>query len=137
MRVFVDTGAWYALFNDLDIYHRRASAFMQKLIGEKARFFTSDYVIDETLTLMRARLGYTKAVEFGRWVLQSPLVKRINVDEKIWQSAWEMFVKYNDKAFSFTDCTSFAIMRQLGLMNAFAFDHNFEQAGFVMLPGES
>ena len=137
MRAFVDTGAWYALFNDLDIYHPRASAFMQKLIGQKAWLFASDYVIDETLTLIRARLGHEKAVEFGRWVLQSPLVRMINVDEKIWQAAWDVFVRYDDKEFSFTDCTSFAIMRQLGLLNAFAFDHNFEQAGFVMLPSES
>mgnify|MGYP000241633722 CR=1 FL=1 len=137
MKTFVDTGAWYALFNDLDIYHPRASAFMQKLIGQKAWLFTSDYVIDETLTLMRARLGHGKAVEFGRWVRQSPLVKLINVDEKIWQAACDLFVRYDDKYFSFTDCTSFAIMRQLGLRNAFAFDHNFEQAGFTLLPSES
>ncbi len=137
MKTFVDTGAWYAPFNDLDIYHPRASAFMQKLIGQKAWLFTSDYVIDETLTLMRARLGHGKAVEFGRWVLQSPLVKLINVDEKIWQAAWNLFVRYDDKYFSFTDCTSFAIMRQLGLRSAFAFDRNFEKAGFALLPFES
>jgi predicted nucleic acid-binding protein len=69
----------------LDIYHSRASAFVQKLIGQKAWLLTSDFVIDETLTLVRFRLGHEKAVEFGRWVLQSPLVKVINVDEKIWQ----------------------------------------------------
>ncbi len=137
MKTFVDTGAWYALFNDLDIYHPRASAFMQKFIGGEVQLFTSDYVIDETLTLIRARLGHRKAVEFGKWVLQSQLVKVINVDEKIWERAWDLFVRYDDKHFSFTDCTSFAIMRQLGLSNAFAFDHNFEQVGFVMLPSGS
>jgi len=136
MRVFADTGAWCALYDRSDVHHARASAFLQELKREKAQLITSDYVLDESLTLLRFRAGHKEAVDLGKWVLQSPLVKRINVDEKIWQSAWEMFVKYNDKAFSFTDCTSFAIMRQLGLMNAFAFDHNFEQAGFVMLPAE-
>jgi predicted nucleic acid-binding protein len=87
--------------------------------------------------LLRFRAGHKEAVDLGKWVLQSPLVKRINVDEKIWQAAWDLFVRHDDKHFSFTDCTSFAIMRQLGLLNAFAFDHNFEQAGFVMLPAES
>jgi len=137
MRVFADTGAWCALYDRSDVHHARASAFLQELKREKAQLITSDYVLDESLTLLRFRAGHKEAVDLGKWVLQSPLVKRINVDEKIWQSAWEMFVKYNDKAFSFTDCTSFAIMRQLGLLNAFAFDHNFEQAGFVMLPAES
>ena len=134
MRAFVHTGAWYALFNDLDIYHPRAAAFMQKLIGQKAWLLTSDYVIDETLTLIRARLGHEKAVEFGRWVLQSPLVRMINVDEKIWQVAWDVFVRYDDKDFSFTDCTSFALMRQLRLTDAFALDDHFEQMGFVVWP---
>lgn len=137
MRLFADTGAWCALYDRSDVHHTHASAFLQELKREKAQLITSDYVLDESLTLLRFRAGHKEAVDLGQWVLQSPLVKRINVDERIWQSAWEMFVRYDDKAFSFTDCTSFAIMRQLGLLNAFAFDHNFEQAGFVMLPGES
>jgi len=136
MRVFADTGAWCALYDRSDVHHARASAFLQELKREKAQLITSDYVLDESLTLLRFRAGHKEAVDLGQWVLQSPLVKRINVDEKIWQSAWEMFVKYDDKAFSFTDCTSFAIMWQLGLPNAFAFDHNFEQAGLVLLPAE-
>jgi len=136
MRLFADTGAWCALYDRSDVYHARASAFLQELKRQKARLITSDYVLDETLTLLRFRAGHKEAVEFGRWVLQSPLVKVINVDEKIWQAAWEIFIRYKDKDFSFTDCTSFALMRQLGLTNAFTFDHHFEQAGFKMLPAE-
>jgi hypothetical protein len=137
MRLFADTGAWCALYDRSDVHHARASAFMRELKRQKVQLITSDYVLDESLTLLRFRAGHREAVEFGRWVLQSPLVKVINVDEKIWQAAWEIFVKSDDKYFSFTDCTSFAIMRQLDLINAFAFDHNFEQAGFVMLPAGS
>jgi predicted nucleic acid-binding protein len=137
MRLFADTGAWCALYDRSDVHHARALAFLQELARQKAQLITSDYVLDETLTLLRFRAGHKEATEFGKWVLQSPLVKVINIGEKIWQAAWEIFVRYDDKDFSFTDCTSFAIMRQLGLINAFAFDHNFEQAGFVMLPAES
>jgi len=137
MRPFADTGAWCALYDRTDVHHASASAFLQKLKRQKVQLIISDYVLDESLTLLRFRAGHKEAVEFGRWVLQSPLVKVINVDEKIWQAAWEIFVRYDDKGFSFTDCTSFAIMRHLGLINALAFDHNFEQAGFVVLPYES
>jgi predicted nucleic acid-binding protein len=136
MKLFADTGAWCALYDRSDIHHARTSAFLKELKSQKTQLITSDYVLDESLTLLRFRVGHKEAVEFGRWVLQSPLVKLINVDEKIWQAAWEIFVRYDDKDFSFTDCTSFTIMRQLGLRNAFAFDHDFEQAGFVMLPAE-
>ena len=70
------------------------------------------------------------------WLTELDRNLRLGYDEKIWQAAWDVFVRYDDKDFSF-DCTSFAIMRQLGLINALAFDPNFEQAGFVMLPTES
>ena len=134
MRLFADTGTWCALYDRSDIHHVRASTFLRELKGQKVRLITSDYVIDEALTLLRFRAGHREAVEFGKWVLQSPLVKVVRVDENIWRAAWEIFAKYADKAFSFTDCTSFAIMRRLGIANAFAFDHNFEQMGFILLP---
>jgi len=134
MRLFADTGAWCALYDRSDVHHVRASTFLRELKEQKVRLITSDYVIDEALTLLRFRAGHREAVEFGKWVLQSPLVKVVRVDENIWRAAWEIFAKYADKAFSFTDCTSFAIMLRLGITNAFAFDHNFEQMGFILLP---
>jgi predicted nucleic acid-binding protein len=62
MKLFVDTGAWYALYNDVDDYHHQASAFLQELVGRRSWLFTSDYGFDETVTLLRARLGHRKAV---------------------------------------------------------------------------
>ncbi|MDE0366510.1 MAG: hypothetical protein OXP09_13150 [Gammaproteobacteria bacterium] len=40
-----------------------------------------------------------------------------------------------DKAFSFTDCTSFVVMDELGFRKALITDRRFRQAGFEMLPG--
>lgn len=134
MRLFVDTSAWYALYNDMDDYHRQTSAFLQELVGQRSWLFSSDYVFDETVTLLRARLGHKKAADFGQWIGQSELVKMLDVDHKVREAAWEMFVRYDDKDFSFTDCTSFVLMRQLRLTDAFALDDHFEQMGFVMWP---
>lgn len=134
MKLFVDTGAWYALYNDMDDYHPQAAAFLQELVGQRSWLFTSDYVFDETVTLLRARLGHKKAVDFGQWVQQSRLVRMLDVNLKVREAAWEMFVRYHDKAFSFTDCTSFVLMRQLRLTDAFALDNHFEQMGFAMWP---
>jgi predicted nucleic acid-binding protein len=46
---------------------------------------------------------------------------------------WQMFKRYTDKAFSFTDCTSFVVMRHHGIWEAFTNDHNFEQVGYQRL----
>ena len=49
--------------------------------------------------------------------------------------AWEIFVQYEDKGFSFTDCTSFAIMERLKIDTAFVFDDHFIQYGkFIVIP---
>lgn len=54
--------------------------------------------------------------------------------ETFWQ-AWKWQSKFHDHAFSFTDCTSFAVMRRLGLAEAATSDSNFQTAGFRPLPG--
>lgn len=51
------------------------------------------------------------------------------------KAAWEVFEKLNvDKKWSFTDCTSKVVMEQREIFEAFAFDHHFEQMGFVRKP---
>jgi predicted nucleic acid-binding protein len=50
-------------------------------------------------------------------------------------AAFTIFKRYTDKDFSFTDCTSFSIMKSLKLKSAFAFDKHFEQfEGISRLP---
>jgi predicted nucleic acid-binding protein len=48
-------------------------------------------------------------------------------------AAGALFRKHADKEWSFTDCVSFATMRELRIRDAFTTDHHFKQAGFVAL----
>ena len=49
--------------------------------------------------------------------------------------AWDLFAEYSDRTFSFTDCTSFALMKSMGLEEAFTFDRrDFGAAGFSVIP---
>ena len=57
------------------------------------------------------------------------------IDASIWEAAWQLFERYDDKTWSCTDCTRFVIMRQMEILQAFAFDSHFEQAGFQLWPG--
>jgi predicted nucleic acid-binding protein len=95
---------------------------------------TSDYVLDESLTHLLNANGHRSARDFARWILQSAQVEIVRVDEEIWEVAWEMFQAYEDKEWSFTDCTSFVLMQRHHLYAAFSFDHHFEQAGFQLWP---
>ena len=48
--------------------------------------------------------------------------------------SWKLFVRRSEKRWSFTDCTSFVLMDNLDLRKALAFDRNFVEAGFAMIP---
>jgi predicted nucleic acid-binding protein len=132
--IFVDTGAWYALLDKSDANHHVAVKFKDSLVHP---LVTSNYIADEVITLVRNRLGHKVAVEIGQKLWDESIANLIHVTPQDEKKAWEIFVKYHDKTFSFTDCTSFALMGRIGITEAFAFDEHFMQYGnFIVLPLE-
>lgn len=134
-KVFIDTGAWYALKNAKDPYHQEALAFFADLKG-RVICFTSDYVADEAITLVRMRLkNHQVAAELARELFAEKAAQMIFVSPADHKRALEIFARYSDQDFSYTDCTSFAIMEALKIKEALAFDShfNFEKFGFRQL----
>lgn len=133
--VFVDTSAFKALFDFSDEFHSKAAKFLTKIKEANFRMITSNFILDETYTLIRVRMGKEPAIQFRQDLISSTSVLkalRIAVgDEKM---AWKYFVKLPGRGISFTDCTSFALMKKLGIKKAFAFDEDFVRAGFKTLP---
>ncbi|TMH95501.1 type II toxin-antitoxin system VapC family toxin [Candidatus Bathyarchaeota archaeon] len=95
---------------------------------------TSDYVMDESITLIRLAHSHSKAAEFARTTVNSRLVKILYMGEEVFLESLDLFERSKDKAWSFTDCTSFTLMKRTGLSQVFTFDPHFEQAGFRTLP---
>jgi len=131
--VFVDTSAFLAFKNRRDALHTEALAVKTRLLDAGKSFLTSDYVLDESYTIIRLRAGHRIAVEFGEELRASRLVRVEYLTPDWIEAAWVLFKRYGDKDFSFTDCTSFVLMQKLGLREALAFDGHFTQAGFVEL----
>jgi uncharacterized protein len=130
--IFVDTSAWYAGYSTRDENHAAAVAFH---LASTSPFITTDFVVDETLTLFKSRGNYELAVELGRKLFAGQLAKLIHVTNEDVAAAWRVFSAYRDKAWSFTDCTSYIVMQRLSVTEAFAFDVHFRQFGFaVVLP---
>lgn len=130
--IFVDTSAWYALADRDDADHKAAKAFIQKLTTP---LITTNFVVDEMITLLRYRLGHKMAAEVGRKLWKEELAKLIFIDRDTEKRAWNLFLRYSDHKFSFTDCTSFVVMEQLGITHAFVFDRDFESYGrFIKVP---
>jgi predicted nucleic acid-binding protein len=131
---FIDTSGWCAVYDKSDDNHHAAFAFWNKVAAKIGALYTSDYIMDETLTLLTVRISHAAAVEFGQIILVSKVIKIIPVTPSRWEGAWQLFIKYCDKDFSFTDCASFMIMRELNLKEAFTFDNHFQQMGFRCVP---
>ena len=133
MRAFIDTGAFAALYNAHDQYHIQAKAVWRRFQKENPALYTSNYVISETIILLRVRAGFAAAKRFGDDVFSSPAVRIVRVNEHHEIQAWALFKKYSEHDFSFVDCCSFAVMQDLRILLAFAFDHHFVRAGFECL----
>jgi predicted nucleic acid-binding protein len=129
--IFVDSSAWYALVNARDKNHLAAKRFLEA--GH--RLLTTNFVIDETITLVLVRKGYQAAVDLGEQLWSEEQARIVWLSRTDQRAAWQLFKRYSDKEFSFTDCTSFVVMERLELTHAFAFDEHFDQTGqFVRVP---
>lgn len=133
-RIFVDTGAWFALQVIDDRYHALAREVFPKLLHSYQAVVTTNHVIGETYTLLRTAKGFTAAWRFLETLEQSPRVQRIFVSSKIEQDAYSLLRQYSEHPFSFVDGISFCIMRKETISHAFAFDRHFAAAGFTRIP---
>ena len=133
-RIFVDTSGWMMLSDGADRQHRAALRARRDWLSDGGTLVTTSYVADETLTLLRMRLGLEAARRWWESVEASPRLHWEDIDGARAEKARTMFFGWADKRLSFTDCTSFVVMRELRIDLALAADHDFEQAGFRLVP---
>jgi predicted nucleic acid-binding protein len=130
--IFVDSGAWFASVIEDDVDHRAAKEWFEQNTDD---LFVTDYIIDETLTLLRSRGAKIKSLELGKLFFETDkvLVHYLAADEL--REAWNVFKQYSDKGWSFTDCSSNVICAKLEIKHAISFDKHFKQFGaLVILP---
>jgi predicted nucleic acid-binding protein len=131
--IFIDTSGFFAMLASDDDRHSAAAKVIARAQKRKRRFVTTDYVLDETATLLQAR---------RKAHLISPLFERLDhsqacriewTDSERFHEVRTFFLKHADKDWSFTDCLSFIVMSQLRIRDALTKDGHFRQAGFVPL----
>jgi|ERR1051326_2117933 predicted nucleic acid-binding protein len=123
-------GAWYASLVPTDPDHKSA---VQWLAENHSPLLTTDYVIDETLTLLRVRGERKRALLLGARFFHYDLAEIHKITANDLMLAWNTFEQFDDKGWSFTDCTSKVVMDELGIKVAFAFDHHFHQFGTIQV----
>jgi uncharacterized protein len=132
--IFIDMSFIIALSASQERWHVQAQDCWAGVVAQRSRFITTTFVLDEVVTFLNTRGHHALAVETGQQILESPTFRLIHVDDGLLSRGWDYFVRHSDKRYSLTDCISFVVMQERGLISALAFDHHFEQAGFHLLP---
>ena len=136
-KIFIDTSAWDAIEDSGDVNHEAAMIFKDE-IANRYELITSNYILDETYTLLLRNIGYARTVAFHRqleMLKKAGVLQVIQLSENIIENAWIIFEKYNqDKCWSFSDCASYAAMKDQDIDEVFSFDRHFEQMGLIRKP---
>lgn len=128
---FVDTSALLALVDVAEQRHREAVAIWHRLVDERARLVTTDYVRLEAWSLVQAHFGLAHVSRLYRELL--PLIDFHHVTESQFAVAKTHVLGSGRKALSLVDATSFVVMREEAITHAFAFDRHFREHGFKLL----
>jgi predicted nucleic acid-binding protein len=131
--IFIDTSGFYALLVRGDDRHDRARQAMRQAAKKKQRFVTTDYVLDEAATLLMARGGSGVIPALFESVSASKACRVVWMDAERFEKTKGLFIKNIANTWSFTDCFSFIIMRELRLREALSKDGHFKAAGFIPL----
>ncbi len=138
--LFIDTWGRMAIANRSEPRHVEVTQLYQEVRSRKIPVYSSDYVLDEFITLIFRRETHNHAAQFLEAVLASAAkaqlrVESVNRDRFL--AAWELRKRYHDKPrISFTDLTSMVIMSELGIEQVLTGDEHFMHVGmgFVKVP---
>lgn len=136
-KTFIDTGAWLNFVLKKEPNHQKAKEIFRSIIKDGNSLFTSNDIVDETIT----RLRYTEGLHLAKKVysllrenFQKRLVIQLWTDEKIQHDAWKLLEKFQDHKLSLTDATSIILMNRFHIDNIFTFDSDFLKVGITTLP---
>lgn len=134
--IYIDTGAFLARYAARDQYHHDAHSAWRRLANLPWKCYTSNFVLDETFSLLARRTSYEFAVTRARELLVSSRLTILRPNQEDELKALDLFAKFADQRVSFTDCVSFALMRRHRMSRVFSFDRHFRDAGFEIWPAE-
>jgi uncharacterized protein len=131
--LFADTGYWIALLDPQDSLNGKAKALSRAHF--QATVMTSEMVLTEVLNHFskRGRGLRIAALMLVNSLRDSPSIEVLPQTPELFQQALQLYSQRLDQAWSHTDCASFVIMQQRGIVEALAYDKHFEQAGFRAL----
>ncbi|WP_122088698.1 type II toxin-antitoxin system VapC family toxin [Halalkalicoccus subterraneus] len=136
--LFVDTSAWYAIFDEDDAEHTRATAVREAIHSgdlQHRPIYTTSHVLGELATLL-LRFSHDIASRTLTQIRDSPNVTVIHPDRVAFDAAVTQFDRYDDQAISFVDHLTGVLADERDVDRIFAFDSDFRTLGFTLTPDD-
>ena len=128
---YIDTGPLYEFVAaEKKDFHQRAK---ELLLSQNYQWFSSTYIFDELMTLFLGRISKKKIISVGENLKNSSIINWVHPDPDDDEACWDIFKKYSDKLWSYTDCMSLHLIQKNKIKKVFSFDHHFEQMGLDLL----
>ncbi|MGI8467570.1 MAG: type II toxin-antitoxin system VapC family toxin [Pyrinomonadaceae bacterium] len=126
--IFVDTSGWFASIVSTDQDHKIARSWF---LQNREPLFTTDYIVDETLTLFKSRGELSRSLQIAEEFFNRELAEIYFLTEEDILQTWKIFQTFSDKDWSFTGCSSKYVCEKFKITRAFSFDRHFRQFGTV------
>ncbi|HYG76678.1 MAG TPA: PIN domain-containing protein [Planctomycetota bacterium] len=128
--IFADSFYFIALLNSDDEGHEKAVSLAEEIDEE---IVTSYWVLTEVADAFSHPSSRRKFLEFYDDVSSNALFSIQALSTEDFDKGLLLYRARPDKAWSLTDCISFAVMKERGITDALTGDHHFKQAGFNVL----
>jgi predicted nucleic acid-binding protein len=131
VRLFIDTWGWLVLEDVKATSHKEAAQCYADATKTGGNVITTNYVLDETFTLLFRRRPFDEASRFAKGLLESPFIAVETVTPEHFRKAFDLRLSFRDKPdISFTDLTSMVVMQELKITDVLTGDRHFLQTGF-------
>jgi predicted nucleic acid-binding protein len=131
--IFLDTNGWLAIPNATEQLHDQAFGLWLDLMNRRRRVVLTDWIIAETgngLAKTQTKSRFSRVVQE---MLEAPSVELVVIERNLLFRSLSDYASYTDKNWGLVDCSSFLVMQDHGIADAFTSDRHFEQAGFNCL----
>lgn len=137
-RIFVDTSAWIEHLLKKEPHHKDIYDYFIQEASSGSKFFTSDYILDETYTRLLTNQGLKDTKDFRKYIKEAEAQRNLLVlftDEVFFNKSWVYFEKFSEHKLSFTDATIYTFVKDLKIDEVLTLDQGFKKVGLTVKPG--
>jgi uncharacterized protein len=137
VKLFIDTWGWVVLEDSKDPSHEAASETYAEAVRTSGNVLTTNFILDETISLLFRRRPFEEVARFTRGLLTSPFIEIEEITQGRFRRAFDLRLTFRDKPdISFTDLTTMIVAQDLKVTDILTGDRHFIQSGlgFRLLP---